>query len=158
MAWTICIAALGACSAPGTELHNPSGHRTFVDGREVVAPAQEPTLPTTDPLRQPFVYYGVARWDAQPADRAKTASRSERPDWLLLPSSGRIERPAPVSAWLFPLDFPLELLLAAAGERADFRAEVTLPTVAEEERVIQGVRPAGLDRVAERARAARTTR
>lgn len=149
-----CLSLLvPACTAPGTELHNPNGHRVFVDGRELRQPAADATS-----HRLSFRYYGTSRWDAQPKDLPGTTSRSERPDWQNQPASGPIEQPAPVSPWLFPFDLPLELLDLAWHGREDFAATVALPPVPEGERVVQSVQPTELDRVAARARTARASR
>ena len=174
LGWAATALLAPACTAPATELHNPAGHRVFVDGRELRQPALElrqPALelrqPALDPRqpgadtathRLPFRYYGTSRWDAQPRDLPGTPTRSERPDWQNLPASAPIAQPAPVSPWLFPFDLPLELLDLALHGRDDFTATVALPAVPEDERVVQSVQPTELDRVAARARAARAAR
>lgn len=160
LGWAATALLAPACTAPATELHNPAGHRVFVDGRELRQPALDPRQPGADTAthRLPFRYYGTSRWDAQPRDLPGTPTRSERPDWQNLPASAPIAQPAPVSPWLFPFDLPLELLDLALHGRDDFTATVALPAVPEGERVVQSVQPTELDRVAARARAARAAR
>ncbi|MCA8965421.1 MAG: hypothetical protein H6838_11345 [Planctomycetes bacterium] len=194
LAAAIALAA-GACTGPHTTIHNPEGHRVFVDGREL------------DRTSLPFRYYGTSRWDAQPRDLGQprpveTPPEAEpapppqapqlqafdihgwqpsmwlpsdaelvpappprrvplgatRPDWDLQPASQAIELPPPVSPWLFPLDFPLELLGWALGGQDDFTTTVELPATPVEERPSAEFRPVELDRVAERARQARASR
>ena len=53
------LTVAAACHGPQTQIHNPQGHRVFVDGREVT----RATLP--------FRYYGTSRWDAQPRDEGQ---------------------------------------------------------------------------------------
>jgi hypothetical protein len=133
-------AVSGSCTGPATHIHNPDGHRVFVDGLEVGRP------------ELPFRYYGTTRWDATPADKAG------KPDWTLLPSSQAVELPPPASLWLFPLDFPLELAQRALFGRRDTTATISLPATPQDLLVEPEVRPPDLGRITERAMAARMSR
>jgi len=135
----------GACTGPHTHIDNPQEHRVFLDGRQTQAQSM------------PFRYYGTSRWDAQPKDYI--ASNGElRADWNLVPASQTFEQPEPVTPWLFPFDFPLELLSLLTSGQETFEAKVELPATREEDRPSADVRPIELDRLAERARQARILR
>jgi hypothetical protein len=128
------------CTGPGTHIDNPAGHVCFVDGRHETA---------TD---LPFRYYGTSRVDALPADT------KGRPDWDRQPASQVVEHPAPASPWLFPLDFPIELVRRVWSGREDRTVVIELAPTPPEQRVLPEVRPTGLDAVEERARQARIAR
>ena len=135
------LLVVAACTGPATRVSNPDGHRVFVDGRA---------------LRRehlPFRYYGTSRWDAIPADAPPGT-----PDWSLLPASGRIDQPWPATPWLFPFDFPLELLHRTFQGRGDVVANVSLPRSGPDVAIEPEVTPAGLPNLLERAAAARTSR
>ena len=131
---------VAACTGPATRVSNPDGHRVFVDGQ------------TLHREYLPFRYYGTSRWDAMPVDTP------HGPDWSLRPSSGRIDLPPPATPWLFPFDFPLELLHRSFHGRGDVVANVSLPPAGPDVAIESEVTPAGLPNLLERAFAARTSR
>jgi hypothetical protein len=135
-----CLFAATACTGPSTHVHNPDGHRVFVDGQALASE------------RLPFRYYGTSRWDADPADTARG------PDWSLQPASGRIDLPPPASPWLFPLDLPLELARRALFGREDVIVAVELPPAGADLAIEPEVPPAGLPELVDRAIAARIRR
>ena len=130
-----------ACTGPQTAIENPAGHRVFLDGSAV----------TTETV--PFRYYGESRWDALPADRP-----NGEPDWSTQPSSQPIVLPPPASPWLFPLDFPLEMLRRVVRGREDVTTQITLPTTPPNERIESEVAPTGQVDLVERAVRARLAR
>jgi len=134
------LLAFAACTGPATHIHNPDGHRVFVDGLE------------TTKTELPFRYYGTSRWDATPADQAG------KPDWKLLPASQSLELPPPASLWIFPLDLPLELAQRAFSGREDTSASIRLPATPQEWQFESEVRPPDLPRFTARALQARLTR
>ncbi len=134
-----CLA--GACTGPATRVHNPAGHRVFVDGTAVAA--QE----------LPFRYYGTGWWSALPADVGRDA-----PDWSLQVAGGPIDQPPPASPWLFPVDFPIELVRRALLGREDVTAEIVLPAVPADQRIDAEVPPTGQTDLDARARRARIRR
>ena len=128
--------------APQLAIDNPGEHRLFVDGRE---------LATDEPLK--FRYYGVTRWDLLPRVQVENGL----PAFDHLPASGAVAITAPASPWLFPLDFPLEVVDRLLHGRRDQR--VTARATARENG------PGGttisrqeLSRLSARARAARARR
>jgi hypothetical protein len=150
----VCASLLPlACTGPATVLHNPDGHRVFVDGVEVAAPkpGKDTDLPPGE-QRLRFRYYGTSRWDAAPADV------DGRPDWDLQPASAPIELAAPVSPWLFPLDFPLEIARRAFVGRGDHQAAIVLPETPADLIVPAEVPPSGLGQLLERGETARIQR
>jgi len=130
----------GSCTGPSTHLDNPGRHVCFVDGR----------LERRTEL--PFRYYGTSRVDALPADLAS------EPDWSLQPSSQAVPMPPPASPWLFPFDFPIELVRRMLLGREDTAVVIALRPTPPELRVQPEIRPIGLEQVDERARAARIAR
>lgn len=106
-----CCAAC-ACTGPSLHIDNPGAHPVYLDGK---ADARHEV---------PFRYYGTTRWDAEPADVLERPTGPLVPDWRHLPTSRSIELPPPASPWIFPLDFPLELLARLANGRADVHTTV----------------------------------
>jgi hypothetical protein len=144
-----------ACTGPFTVVHNPARHRVFVDGVEVPLPPPVEVAGAGAPdgaVRLPFHYYGTGRWDAMPADAGGL------PDWSRQPASAPIELPPPVSLWLFPLDFPLELARRAVAGREDNEVRIELPATPPELFVPAEIAPSGLGQLVERAAAARVQR
>jgi len=134
------LASATACTGPALHVQNPDGHPVFVDGVAVT----DPSLP--------FRYYGTTRWQALPKDRAGRA------DWDHLPTSERVVMLPPVTPWLFPLDFPLELLARLANGRADTTVNVTVQPRPADPRSDREFANAESTAVAARARDARTNR
>lgn len=133
------LACAPACTGPAMHIDNPDHHRVFVDGFEQRA------------SDLPFRYYGTSRWDAQPAPK------DGRPDWSLQPASGAVPIPAPAPMWLFPFDFPLELVQRALHGRQDVAAVIQLPPTPPGERMDVEATP-NLVQITERALQARIER
>ncbi|MEO6596242.1 MAG: hypothetical protein ABIP94_15950 [Planctomycetota bacterium] len=131
--------AAAACTGPSLHIDNPDAHRVFIDGVEQTTPELK------------FRYYGTTRWDAQPAPE------DGRPDWSLQPASELVAVPEPASPWLFPLDFPLELLRRAVRGREDTTAAIALPATPPEQLLSAEAAPSLLQ-VTERALQARISR
>lgn len=132
-------------------LEQPAGQRVFVDGR----------VETRTEL--PFRYYGTTVLDALPGDAEPAGPHTaggprKRADFSLRPVRTLVELPPPAEPWLFPLDFPLEVVHWLRHGAPPTRAAVAAAPVPESERVLPGVRPAGIEQVNERARAARVSR
>jgi hypothetical protein len=138
------LLAAFACTGPKVHVENPHAHAVFVDGVATTA--------TTLPFR----YYGVSRWDALPADVALAPGRRLEPDWEHRPTSRAIPLPPPAPGWLFPLDFPLEIVLRALRGREDTTATVHVEPAGEA--VAPDLRNAEFAAVARRAKAARSAR
>lgn len=137
----VCLyAAAAACAGPQVHLANPDGHAVFVDG--VATPA--PTVP--------FRYYGTLQWDALPKDAG------ERADWTRVPTRGAIELAPPAPAWLFPLDFFVEVADRALHGRVDRAAIVAADAATPDPRGETEIVNIELARLATRARAARSSR
>ena len=134
------LLAFAACTGPATHIHNPDGHRVFVDGLE------------TAKTELPFRYYGTSRWDATPVDKGG------RPDWNLLPASQAIDLPPPVTPWIFPLDLPLELAHRAFSGREDSNTTIRLPVTPAEMQIEAEARPPDLGHFTARALQARVLR
>lgn len=131
----------GACTGPTLRVENPGGHPLFLDGL------------AAKPGTKPFRYYGTTRWDALPADLPKG-----RPDWQHRPTSQHVAVPPPVSPWIFPLDFPLELLVRLANGRADATTVVAVEPVAPDPRTETEIANLELAALTQRALQARVAR
>jgi len=144
IAWTSALLSAGLAGCHGPELHlqNEAGHPTFVDGRAC-----------TDEVL-PYRYYGTTRWDALP----KVDLQDGIPTFDRLPDSGRVTIEAPSSPWLFPLDFPLELLARALHGRRDVTATVTVREKPAAELSEEQIPPAEIGKLRARAFAARVER
>ena len=134
------LAVATACTGPALHIDNPGQHTVFVDGRATTATSL------------PFRYYGTTRWDAVPAD---VGGRS---DWRHQPKSQLVLMPVPVSAWIFPLDFPLELLARAANGRGDVTTQIAVDPAPGDRRTEDESANAEVAALAERAKAARIAR
>ena len=136
-------AAAGACTGPALRIDNPDHHTVFLDGVATPAGAKA------------FRYYGTTRWDALPADRS---DRPHRADWQHLPTSRAVAVPAPVTPWIFPLDFPLELLARLANGREDATAAIEVLPAATDPRPESEIANLELATLTLRARQARASR
>jgi hypothetical protein len=130
-----------ACTGPALHVANPERHRVFVDG--VATAARE----------LPFRYYGTAVWDALPADDARG-----RAVWQTQPTRQHVELPAPVTPWLFPLDFPIELIARAVHGRPDVHTTVAVDAADHAKTLATWMLNLELAAVVQRAKAARATR
>jgi hypothetical protein len=93
------VAALAACRGPSLVIEaQPSDARIFVDGREVGA-GRAVLAPT---------YYGAHRLAAVPPAPGPGPQDASAPEWRAAERTAVLREP--VTPWLFPLDFPLELL------------------------------------------------
>ena len=142
----VCALLAPACRGPALQLRNTSAelganHRTFVDGIEQ----------HTEIL--PFRYYGTTRWDALPAEQLENGI----PTFAFRPASGRVTIAPPASLWLFPIDFPIELvdyLLHGPRDRS-----VAVAVLANERGNPAGeIAPADVGTLRDRALRARTER
>ena len=132
------VAAGGA--GPKTFIDNPGNEQVFVDGAR------------TTHRELPFRYYGATRVSALPADE------NGRADWSQQPTSVMVPVPAPASPWLFPLDFPIEVLRWTFLGQPATTAVVALPPSPAELQAAPDVRPTGIELVHERALQARISR
>ena len=147
----LVLAAFGAaCRAPGPELaiDNPDGERVFIDGRLVLG-QEGGDVVTTAVL--PFRYYGATRWDVLPNLREANGI----PVFDKRPESVEVELPPPSSPWLFPLDFPLELLNRLFDGPNDVRITAKAKDAP---RVMDTISQEAVNELSERARAARSAR
>ena len=132
--------SLGACAAPQVTITTePPESRLFVDGREAAA----------SQVTMPLPYYGTL---------GATALRKRPPDQADAPIAVvRADLPLeePVSPWLFPLDFVLEVASAPFREsRHDFVIEVPEPVRA----IVPGLESPRLEELRLRAAQARVHR
>lgn len=133
-------ALLAGCTGPQLHLVAAGPDRVFVDGVE------------TGATSLPFRYYGTTRWDALPADVDGFA------DFARQPGSATVPLPAPASGWLFPLDFPLELLSRAVYGRGDTTVHLELSPTPPEQLAVPEILPEAVGELSARARAARSER
>ncbi|MCB9877583.1 MAG: hypothetical protein H6835_08300 [Planctomycetes bacterium] len=132
------------CAGPQLHIDNPGRDDLFVDGT---------AMPAIEHGTLGFRYYGTVRWRALPRDDGEGVPRFDR-----LAASGEIEVEAPVSPWLFPLDFPLELVHRLfVGQRDQFLT-VELPEAPASDGAGLDIPPDQLGALRQRAEAARTAR
>ena len=123
----LLAAAAAACNTPGPRLRleNPERHAVFLDGRRVATERAPDAARAPDALPDgvaevPFRYYGATRWDVLP-----TVSEDDGvPRFDRAPQSAVVALPPPANPWLFPLDFPLELIRRTWSGRRDVVVEV----------------------------------
>lgn len=132
--------ALCSCTGPRLLVEDRGKHDVFLDGRRIY----------DDEVK--FRYYGTTRWDALPADRDGAL------DWTLRPASQEVAITPPAPPWLFPLDFPLEMLVWTFGGGGDTTTRIVLPTTDAQRRAESELGNAQLAAMAERAVAARRSR
>lgn len=154
----LLFAAAAACNTPGPRLRieNPEHHDVFLDGRRVAterdpdAPFDPDALP--DGIAEvPFRYYGTTRWDVLPT----VTEDSGVPKFDREPGSAAVTMAPPASPWLFPFDFPAELVDRLLFGRGDVVVEVR----AAEKQPLQGEIPQeAFGELSARARAARGER
>ena len=142
-------AAMGAiassgCSGPQLHVANPRLDDLYVDGRALPA-AAEGTLH--------FRYYGTVRWRALPHDDGESL-----PDFRRRPAAGEVQVTPPVSQWLFPFDFPAELVHRLFAGTGDQTLVVELPEADRREGTDQEISPDALGALRQRAELARTAR
>ncbi|MCK5941677.1 MAG: hypothetical protein KAI24_06900 [Planctomycetes bacterium] len=169
---TLLLALAGlatACNTPGPTLTiaNPERERVYLDGRQVLhgregldpppearaadqdAQDRERALESVVELK--FRYYGTTRWDVLPNVREDSGV----PVFDELPNSAEVEITPPASPWLFPFDFPLEIVDRTLFGRRD-REVVVAP---KQKQPIGGEIPQDdLGKLSARARAARSAR
>ena len=136
---SVAAALLLASACRGPQLTVESAGPVYVDG--VRAETGTP---------RPFAYYGTTSIDALPQDDG------QRPDWTKAPSRTLVTTERPVSAWLFPLDLPIELLMRPFSGPEDRTVTVAPATTASQ--VTVGFQPEGLEPLRTRAFAARAAR
>lgn len=136
--------ATAACTGPQVTVVNPQLDDLYVDGR---------ALPVIAEGTLPFRYYGTMRWRALPHDDGETI-----PDFRRRPATGDVQVTPPVSPWLFPFDFPAELMHRLVVGRRDQTVVVELPELPRSEGADLEIPPDALGALRQRAEAARTTR
>jgi hypothetical protein len=159
----LATASLAACKGPALHVQNPERHEVFVDGRRLAPPdpraealarqrrGDEPAAPEGVDV-VPYRYYGTTTLDVVPADQGGYADFAHRPQ------RAAVAIDEPVTPWLFPLDFPLELLRRVALGAEPTTAAVALPVVPPEQRIDLEIAPADATALGDRARAARIRR
>jgi hypothetical protein len=179
-------ALLLACvSCKGPQLHfiNPDEHHIFVDGRRVrankvdldktpgrvpdEAPDEAPEeVPEKAPEEVPdeagdanfrsvnFRYYGTSRIDTVPLIREEHGV----PQFEHVPSSEQIVISEPWSPWLFPIDFPLEVLARAFLGRGDQTVTIVAVEKPPETRINREIPQEELGKLSARGRQARIAR
>lgn len=136
------ILALAGCAGPQLHINNPDDHQVFLDGRR------------TNAESLPFRYYGTSRWATLPqipeVNGVPTFDRS--------PHTESIAIVAPSSPWLFPLDFPLEVMHWLFVGQSDQTVTVTAPSKPPKQRIGQQIAGEKLSQLSARARQARIAR
>ncbi len=133
----LCLLTAG-CSGPSLSVTTEPDATLLVDGR--VTPQDEPIT---------FVYYGERLLQAEPE-----AEEHER--FRYLRAERRVTVPEPVTPWVFPLDFLVELIIQPFAGTA--HQSVTLQLPENPNQVLQGVEPPGAEQVRARGRRARVER
>jgi hypothetical protein len=147
----LAIGALTACSGPALLVEaQPPEARIYVDGRERGA-GRIALAPT---------YYGTHRLAAVPPAPGPGPGSDHAPEWRA--TEGSAPLPEPVSPWLFPLDFPLEILAGLwRAEPAPVRLELAPrppPGAPPEGQDVLADEPAEIAELRARATALRTAR
>ncbi len=138
----IVLACSTACAGPKLHISNPGEHYVFVDGKRSNAESLD------------FRYYGTSRWDALPQIQESNGV----PEFDRNPHSGTVDIEAPASPWLFPFDFPLEVMSWAVFGQEEQTMTVSAPKKTDEQRVGQQIAGEKLGQLSARARTARVTR
>jgi len=131
-----------ACAGPKLHIKNPDEHDVFLDGRQVHKETQN------------YRYYGTSRWDTLPLVREDNGV----PVFDSMPNSETVEIPAPASPYLFPFDFPLEVLSRTAFGRPDQTVTVTVIEKPPEQRIGLEIPGEELGKLSARGRQARIQR
>jgi len=134
--------ATTACEGPQLHVHNPDDHAVFLDGKRVYDETVE------------FRFYGTSRFDTLPL----IAEEHGVPRFEHTPSSEQIDIPQPFSPWLFPLDFPLEVIDRMFAGRRDQTVTIVAKEKPLEERITVEIPQEELGRLSARGRQARVTR
>ena len=138
----LALAVSSACTGPQLRIENPGDHHVFVDGQRTAAESL------------PFRYYGTSRWATLP----RIPEVNGVPEFDRNPHSETVEIAPPSSAWLFPLDFPLEAMHWMFFGQGDQSVTVSAPKKSAEQRVGQQIAGEKLSQLSARARQARITR
>jgi hypothetical protein len=136
----LCALLAAGCSGPTTYVENPDSNPFYVDGR-----AESRT-------ELPFRYYGTSQIDMVPADGPRG------PDFGRRTERRAVAMPLPASPWLFPLDFPIELVSWLFAGQTEPTVTIEPPQIAPKDRVSADYKPVGLELVTERALQARISR
>ena len=137
--WALMICAiLTGCAGPSLEVAtDPADAELFVDGRLTAA---------GEPL--PFRYYGDILLHAEPP--------MEDGEFRHLGLRQTVSVSEPVTPWVFPLDFALELMLRPFTGADD--QSVTLGLTENPTRVLEGLEPPGAEDIRARSYRARVDR
>lgn len=131
-----------ACTGPQLHIQNPGEHEVYVDGNR----SGQGTIA--------FRYYGTTRWDMLPV----IPEENGIPRFQYQQRSELVEVPAPSSPWLFPLDFPLEILNRIWSGKADQFVTIAAPEKPPEQRIDQQIPREDIAKLSARALAARNQR
>lgn len=140
----ILTAITASCTGPQLQIANPRLDDLYVDGR---------ALPALELGTLPFRYYGSVQWHALPRDDDESM-----PDFRRLPAAGEVQIVPPVSAWLFPIDLPLELAHRLFFAPNDQTLVVELPERDDQDVAALEITADELGSLRQRAEAARTQR
>ena len=133
--------ALSGCAVPEIRIHaEPEASVPFLDGQALPPVVKDVPLPAP--------YYGTARVGARmPGDLPGRRRRDQTVEAVL---------EEPISPWLFPLDFVLEVLTYPfRGDRYSTYVAIELP---ERPEILPGVTPREMPAIRARAEAARRER
>jgi hypothetical protein len=133
--WLLLVLAAPACQGPGLTVAT-DGER-FVDGRREAR------------AELPFRYYGTTTVDVLPLATA-------RHDFQRAPNRQEITIEPPCPPWLFPFDLLGEVAVRGFGEATPLQASVA--TQPNQNGVVEGPPPSGLDDLRTRAMEARISR
>jgi hypothetical protein len=142
LALILALAGSTSCAGPQLHINNPGEHHVLIDGKR------------TDAESLPFRYYGTTRWATLP----RIPKTNGVPDFDRNPHSETVEIAAPSSPWLFPFDFPLEVMHWMFLGQADQVVTVTSPKKPPEQRIGQQIAGEKLSQLSTRARQARIAR
>lgn len=133
---------LAGCSGPRLYIDNPEDHLAFVDGQR------------TEQESLAYRYYGTSRWSSLP----RIPEVNGVPDFDQSPEEGTVVIEPPASAWLFPLDFPLEVANWLIHGQKDQTVTIVARPKPAEQRVGQQISGEKLSQLSARARQARIAR
>ncbi len=161
------LLACASCKGPQLHFINPDEHHIFVDGRRVRANKIDlDKTPEEVPEEVPdeagdanfrslgFRYYGTSRIDTVPLVREEHGV----PQFEHVPSSEQIVISEPWSPWLFPIDFPLEVLGRAFLGRGDQTVTIVAVEKPPETRINREIPQEELGNLSARGRQARIAR
>lgn len=156
------LLACAACEGPQLHFINPDEHTVFLDGRQLRAEKVDPDE-DRDEVIDPsdanfrsvaFRYYGTSRIDTVPLVREEHGV----PQFEHVPSSEQVVITEPWTPWLFPIDFPLEVLGRAFVGRGDQTVTIVAAEKPPETRINLEIPQEQLGKLSARGRQARISR